>query len=403
MPLAAPIAASLNFGLPTRAFALWVGGNDWLKQPGVSGNRYGVPIDSIEVTENGPGGVSSMRFSVEDPLNVLSLPNAGDEVLFQDIADDHPEFLGFIQSITPRPHEGQQGRWIDVEAIGIECLLDWLVVSGMTLEANTLTGDNFQRAAITSPLRVFLQKGGGLVNGTQSFPVGNMVQGITTIPDSSPLNLPASTLREMLRTIWNNAGSWGSYVPSAMAQITVDFSRGLRAWDGSLPPVFGNGRPDDYVDLVVNDTLFTNTSAELEYTLIPADVMRGVFIVGTGLGAYFSDGSGIIGQQAIITDSTVTTAAHAAVVAQGYLGEFAPGLRGRLHLQTFNHGATKYQAGGLLTLTDAMIGLAGATFRIGSIRKRYNSNGTEEWDISFGGLAPSAMNLVRHQTRGTLS
>jgi hypothetical protein len=401
MPLAAPIAASLNFGLPARAFALWVGGNDWLKQPGVSGNRYGVPIDTIEVTEAGPGGVSSMRFSVEDPLNVLTLPSSGSEVLFMDIADNHPEFLGFVQSIKPRPHAGQAGRWIDVEAIGIECLLDWIVVPGLTLEASTLMGDNFQRAAAGAPLRVFLQKGGGFVNGTQALPVGNMVQGWFVIPDSSPFNLPAATLREMLRAIWNQVGDFGFGfpTPTASAQITVDFTRGLRAW-------FPNEgyQPDDYVTLVVNDTAFTNTSAELEYTLVPADIVRGLLIIGgSGYTGTFSDGSGIVGQQAILNDTTITSSAAGSVAALGYLGEFALQVRGRLHLNTFNHGTTKYQVGGLLTLTDAMVGLSANTFRIGAITKHYNPDGTEEWDIQFGGLAPSAMNAIRRQTRDTLS
>ena len=73
MPNAAVVAAALT-DHSAHPFALWVGGVDWIKQPGVAGNLFGVPLDSIEVTENGPGGVSSLRCSVEDPLNVLPLP-----------------------------------------------------------------------------------------------------------------------------------------------------------------------------------------------------------------------------------------------------------------------------------------------------------------------------------------
>ena len=75
-------------------------------------------------------------------------------MLLQDITDDHPEFLGFVQAVDVRPHEGQQGRWLDVQAIGIECLLDWMMIGSLPITTQYSTGplaaagsDGSQRSA----------------------------------------------------------------------------------------------------------------------------------------------------------------------------------------------------------------------------------------------------------------
>jgi hypothetical protein len=61
MALGAVTAAALT-DHSARAYGLYVNGLDLIKQPSVPG--YGVPIDSIHVREAGPGGVSSMSFTV---------------------------------------------------------------------------------------------------------------------------------------------------------------------------------------------------------------------------------------------------------------------------------------------------------------------------------------------------
>lgn len=388
MPNAAIVAAALT-DHSARSFALWVGGVDWLKQPGTAGNLYGVPLETIEVTENGPGGVSAMTFSLEDPLNVVALPTAGSEVLFMDLTDDHPEFLGFVQAIDVKPHEGQQGRWLDVTAVGIEVLLDWLIVPSLALPAGISVGTAWQSIVAAAGANLNVAIGGA--EGTQATPI----TGDNSTYLISAYTVTALTLREALR----QATAQVSLLPGG-ANITVDFTRGLRAWRRSS----ALQHPDDYLTLTVDDTAHTNGSADLHYTLTPADIVRGVQVIGASGVNYglFTDGSGMMGAEAILNDSTITSAGQAAIAAQQYLSQFTAQLRASLHLETFSHGTTKYQAGSNVALTDAPVGLNAVTFAMGSIRKRYNGT-TEEWDVSFGGLAPSVTNVIRRQTRATLS
>ena len=226
------------------------------------------------------------------------------------------------------------------------------------------------------------------MQGTQATPIGTEVDYPFAIGGSPP-QLIVTLQRHAATGDRHDLGAGRSAVHTAGFQpagvpSTVDFTRGLRIWSGrGMTGIVVPAQPDDYVTLVVDDTLFTNTSAELHYTLTPADVIRAVYGIGTGVSGWYSDGSGIVGQQAVLQDADITNVGQAASSATAYLGKFAQTVRGSLHLQTFSHGTTKYQAGGWLTLTNADVSLNGINFMIGSIRKRYHSNGLEEWDISL--------------------
>ena len=225
------------------------------------------------------------------------------------------------------------------------------------------------------------------MQGTQATPIGTEVDYPFAIGGSPPQLIVtySGTLRQAIDTIWALADPQytAGFQPAGVLS-TVDFTRGLRIWSGrGMTGIVVPAQPDDYVTLVVDDTLFTNTSAELHYTLTPADVIRAVYVDRYGVSGWYSDGSGIVGQQAVLQDADITNVGQAASSATAYLGKFAQTVRGSLHLQTFSHGTTKYQAGGWLTLTNADVSLNGINFMIGSIRKRYHSNGLEEWDISL--------------------
>jgi hypothetical protein len=79
MPLAAVIATQLT-DHSAHPDSLLVGGVDVILTPGTGGNRLGVPIESIDVREQGPGGVSSMEFIVDDLTAAWTL-TMGDEVV----------------------------------------------------------------------------------------------------------------------------------------------------------------------------------------------------------------------------------------------------------------------------------------------------------------------------------
>jgi hypothetical protein len=126
-----------------------------------------------------------------------------------------------------------------------------------------------------------------------------------------------------------------------------------------------------------------------------------VYIVGgnpAGSG-WYTDGTGITsGPRNIITDSTSTTAAAAAVIAQNYFTQQITQFRGSFSLNAFVPPTT-WHAGSLVQITDALAGLSGQTFRIASITKTFNPGGTQNWRVQFGGLAPSSLALLRRWTR----
>jgi hypothetical protein len=389
MPNAAIVAAALT-DHSAHPYSLWVGGVDMIRQPIAGGNAYGVPIDTVEVTENGPGGVSSMRFEVEDPLKVLPIPSAGQEVILWNRSSgvDLPEFGGYVQAIDVRPHEGQQGRWFEVTCVGYEILLDWTIVPLLTVNFGDKTVAVSQLIAAAAGLRSALQSGGA-GQGNQATPIAGLL-GTQTVNgfDESPHNISGTTLRELLRLLWANTGT-------IQAFITVDFFKGLRIW--TLVP-------DDYSGISLLDASGSlSASASLHYTFTPVDVIRNVTIIGGGgyIGT-FSDGSGITGPGAVISDSTITTSVGGQTAATAYLGALAPGIRGTLHVQ--NSGYIDVRAGAVLTLQDASVGLpADTNFTIYSFVKHYNSDASQELDIQFGGLAPSLSRSVRRLTRATLS
>src|SRR5258706_299210 len=101
MPTASVIAAALT-NHAARAKSLWIDGLDVLLEPGQTGMPYGCPIETIEVTEAGPGGVSSLNFDIIDLASEVVMAE-GQLVRFWDHTLDAPLFLGFIQSWAYQP------------------------------------------------------------------------------------------------------------------------------------------------------------------------------------------------------------------------------------------------------------------------------------------------------------
>jgi hypothetical protein len=110
MALGAVLAAALT-DHSAHPFSLLIAGLDVIRQPGVQGNAYGVELSTIQVTEAAAGGVSTLSFVIDDPLNVVGL-SEGQPVLFQDNARNEPEFLGFVETAKVIP--GGSSRSISV-------------------------------------------------------------------------------------------------------------------------------------------------------------------------------------------------------------------------------------------------------------------------------------------------
>lgn len=402
MAVAGVLVTQLN-SAAVRTKLLTVGGVDVIKQPGNTTNPYGVPLDSIEVEEAGPGGVSSMRFVINDPA-ISVIVQDGMDIRFHDITNDVPIFSGWVQSWRYLPAFGQQGRRIEVTAIGGEAVLDWAFVASLTIPAGTDFRAAVQSAVANAEgirdLRPFANPAITAGPSTQAMPIANLYLGGGDAQGSisSAVVLNGVSLREAIRQIGavSTYQSWYYGGPAADIYATVDAYKGLRVWRKSSTI----NDPGDYTTLTIDDTPSGSIRAEgLNHEVDAAGIVRAVYItggnaLGTGL---VTDGTGKPGPVASFSDSTILTADALAQAGQNFLAQYAVGSRGSFNLIDHTPTVTVH-AGGAVTITDARAGLAAQSFYIMSIRKTFNAV-RQTWSISYGGLPPSAMRLTRRLTR----
>jgi hypothetical protein len=401
-------AAVLATALTTHAarFAgLFVGNVDVLDDP-TSANRYGVTYDSISVTEQGPNGVSSMSFTIDDPLMLITV-SVGMEVRFQRGLGTEfvPDFLGYVQSYGIRPAFGMQGRSIEVEAVGIEAVLDWALIAGdlvipAGLEYYTAVQMLVALSVGAGELRAFVDPAVGPLNASDGYPLGKagagafLTLGFTVTAGTS--------LREAIRQVIANLNKIGLGIPGTADVFdgftTVDFFRGLRMWGSTSGSGYGN--------MTVNDTTGVDMYAEgLAYDTDASGVVRGVFVLGVGFSVLLMDGSGIQGPISYLTDDKADTAAKVLASAQTYLDDFAVGTRGSFRLEDRDPSGPSMitiHPGSGLDLTDTRIPVASAVpnlLLVGTIEKTYPGETSQTWTVSFGGMPPSLVNAMRRLTR----
>lgn len=393
MPNAAVVAAALT-NHAARSKLLAIGGVDVVFQPGASGNGYGVPIDTVEVIESGPGGVSSLTAIASDPGIALLLTD-GQDVRFHDLVNDVPIFTGWLQSWGYVPDFGQQGRRISFSAIGPEILLDWAIVPpSLTIVSGTDVVTAIQMAVAaavgTGPLRAF-SAGGASAPSSQANPIQWGTLSTSIVTDTLVLS---GTLREVLRSITTYVVGGHGY---GGAYVTVDMTYGLRVWFSG---------PSDWNTLTIIDTSASAIVAEgLSHDVDAAAIVRGVYITGgnaagTGL---VSDGTGKLGPIAELSDSTILTASALQVAGQAYLNSFAAGERGSFSL-TDHTPDLAVHGGSSVSVGDARLGAAVSPVggRIAQIKKTFQPV-RQTWVVSYGGLPPSLTRALRRLTRTTLS
>lgn len=399
MALGPVLAAALALGLPTRNRALYIGGQDVLFT-GTPGSAIGVPIESCHVTEAGPSAISSMTFSVDDPALAMSI-SEGQFIRFMDLANDAPLFAGYIQSYTVRPAFGEQGRTLDVQASGVEILLDWATIGNtITHLAATISDVGFYtipvviqefigNSAMAGMLRPFISAG----QSSQAAPIANSTLLPTGFNAEDVTITAGTTLRSALMTMLATIGQ--SDVRAPVPYVTVDYTFGLRVWKvGS--------QPTDYTDLTIVDTGVGAIVAEdLQYTVDASAVVRAVWVTGNaGVRVYVTDGSGIPGTVDSITTTASTVPSIAGVGVQ-YLAAHASGVRGSYERQDHTPVATVHP-GSHTIITDARVGLAAQDFLIAQIDKDFHAT-RDDWTVSFGNPPASAATLIRHLTRTTTS
>lgn len=397
MALGAVLAAALT-DASVRIAGLYLSGTDVIKGP-AGGNRYGVPIESIEVTEQGPGGISTMTFTIDDPIiEVETLPSA--EVRFEIFARG-TMFRGWVDTFMRVPAFGDQGRVIEVSAVGVESYLDWTVASvsfavpaGIRVDAAVQLIVSFM-TGVGVPINDANLPTGTASPSTRDYPVGNTGPDVTTDPMTVA---SGTTLRAALQAL--------QAVSPSPQEATVDFYLGLRAWDMYGYP--NRAAPAEYAPIQVIDTGASVQPAEDLNHVITTAAYRSVMVVGTGVNVTVTDGSGAVGPMARLEDSSITTASAARAAGIAFLRRNVTTVRGTFHRSDWPMtGGTSYpnlRAASRLTVTDARASLASEQYPVTEVRHTYQGGGTlETLEITYGGLPPSAVMVIRHLTRGTVN
>lgn len=374
---------------------------------------YRVPIESIEVTAQGPGGTSSMTFSILDPLGVLTIA-AGAVVRYWDHRPTHdmPVFLGYVDTWGSTPLG--LGRRIEVIATGIEAMLDWAYVpiavswnggdplvpmqaacgaaqwpGGVALNCTGL--GNGGNSLIASPIGF---NGGVFMNGAGS---------------SGP-----GTLRKVLQDIADNVGGGAAPLPFPGAYIAVDvgFWGELRAF---LTVPSSGATTTDYGSLSVNATGTTFAPTDLQHRTSPGDATRTVVVTPSGGGTpqLVTDGTGIPGRSAAVTGPPGASVADLRALGAQILARNASSAGGDVILD--QNLATRAGPGVSgspnppgtgITVTDAQAGVSGFVGQVSQIVKTWvrgnpGSFGAETWRVTYGARRSGA-EFLRSLTAGTV-
>lgn len=396
MPTSALIATQLT-DRSSRTNTLTIGTLGEVLGP-TSTTTYRTPIESIVVTEEGPGGVSALDFDIVDPSKAVTLTE-GANVEFWDVTNSRPLFAGFVMSWTVKPEA--IGRRFEVRCVGVEAVLDWMVVPALTIAAGTRAHAAVQRIVgnaygVGVQLRCLVDELSGFY-GSQTFPTAaleNVSAGTTTI---EAVTLDGETVREALRKVLDNAlldNSFTESTENVRAVATVDFWRGLRVW-------LADDKPSDYANATVNESGSSSSVSVLEHEVDAGGVARQVNVQGgnaAGSGV-IGGGSGIPGPIAALSDSSITTAAGKVGAGTAYLSRESSSVRGRLTIHEFAIPTTNVRAGSKVTVTSTPLGLSSATYVISQIRKTFSPGGRQAWAVTYGGLRPSVVRQFRRWTR----
>lgn len=392
-------------------------------QVGATDRTHVVPRESIRVIEQGPGGVSSMRFDLIDSAGTLA-PTKYQPVLFMSntVAIGSTVFRGYVVRARSRPAFGSVGRIHEVDVSGTDILLDWLAAggrAGVTYAQGTMLGYaiadvvNGKTASIVAPNPFPLADGstgptaGATRNGSAAFPVGTMARFSATTTAArlvEPVTIERTTLREQINSLIEHAGV---YIDAALntpqirpVWVTIDREVGLRAWADTFDSPF---IPDDWLNLTVSNTLAgTYAASSIEYEKDWSRVIDRVWVDAAAGSAYVGTG-GFPRHEAILSSPDSNTADEVTTAGSNFLGANAEEESGTIMLEDFQPPNNDLRAGAFITITDNNLGLAAAIHRISQIERTFNQDGTENWTISYGRLPGSAIRRIRTLTsRGSV-
>lgn len=400
MALAPVVAAALNVGLPTRPKGLYVDGLDILGNSGRT--AYGVAIESIELTEAGPGQVSALSFVIDDPTLAVA---AGlmTRVLLVDIARDVILFAGFVRSFAMTPLG--VGRRIAVECVGLESVLDWMIVPAVNIAAGVdVYAAVGTMLGLATGIGVPIRLGTSPTPGNPTTLTSSVALGSSPSPLSYAVAFGGGSLRQALSAVLDsNLGIWPPGSGIVGWNLTVDFYGNLRCWYTASPFDMSS---TDFGPLTIS-VAASRPPANLQHRTDMGSAARGAYVAGgaaAGSGLV-GDGTGIPGPVALIRNTDSLVREDKLAIGQQYLTSRGATVGGTVECEeNVNIGsvAAQVRPGSLVTITDAQAGLLAYTTPISEIRKRFYPSGAETWTIAYGSLETGTQ-LLRRLTRDRLS
>lgn len=408
MPLAPVVAAALNVGLPTRAKALYIDGLDVVKM----GNGAGVDPADVRLTWAGAGQVSALAFVLKDPQRTLA-PTAGQRVVFMNLTTGQPLFTGWITDV--RYDTYGLGRRFRISCAGAEILLDWSIVPARTYVAgNTLAAIIQDLVSSATPLGVSMNvaANAGLASPNGSTVAAPIASFFNVIGNNTTFTTPAGSLRRALEyavgfTLADTANNLDA-LRQVSSVVTVDRWLGLRVYSrqvvGSVTiDNAGGSSGGDHQALVISDAgpnRPTRPSAGYSGT----DAARVVQVKGSGVTVTVSDGSGVFGRAASISDPA-TGIQGAQAAGWAYLANQQSLLTGHLTLETApgaGSGTSLIDVLSRMTFSDASLGLSAVDTQMQRIQVTFAPSGEETWDIDFGVTLATGAAYVRSLTQDQL-
>lgn len=303
-----------------------------------------VPITSVSVSHAVAGGVSTMRFTVEDPTAALTMAE-GMMVRYSDTRGER-QFYGWIGDLDKRPFG--TGRVFEVSCTGIEALLDVrAVLSDMVFATGSVrpmadliqacwTNSYFPTAGSTpvTPVTVYAHERHEVI-ATSSGATASTVTGPISVLSSisagtATLTITANTtLRAAIRQIATAAA-----LGTTRTYATIDPNGALRVWMDGDTLDFGTVAVVD----TVGSTLAATNPVLHTFTSIP----------NTQLSDPVQDGTG-----------TMT------------LSDVVP-------------PAALAWPGTSITYTAANLGQSAAPYELGQLDKVYQGSGRQTWTLTLG-------------------
>lgn len=394
-----PVLATQIQTIAAHPWGLFVAGADVIRSS---------PVENVRVSNRGPDSPGSMSWTTEDTAGTYTF-SEGDEVRLHNFTADKPVFLGFVETVTYRPWPAGVGRWIDVTAVDVDILLDWLVLPA---DAPNFSISNDMALVIQSlvalcqgvgfPLRAMASTVANTPS-TQALPIQTMAGTITypTITRGTSLRAALGVLRTYSNFVWPVGTSFIDFIDP---QFMVDEYGGLRAWGKSSATDLVL-IPTDWATVTIVDTTAGAVQASgLSHTIDGTNIIRSLVLIGSDFVRTYNDGSGRPGKMAVVTDTTLSTLTSIYAVnayAKHYLDQFGARYRGTIPIEDWTP-TTGAHVGGLVDLTDANAGATGI-YTIGQIDRTFHGSGREDWTLTYGGPAASGANLLRRLTRSVLN